>query len=334
MKIIVPMAGKGSRLRPHTLTVPKPLVSVAGKTIVQRLVEDVAKAYGGSIEEVAYIVGNFGEEVEKDLIEIAESIGAKGSIYYQDVPLGIAHAILCAGESLSGPCMVAFADTLFRASFEFNPEQDGIIWVQKVSNPASFGVVKLDEKGTIIQFVEKSPVFVSDLAIVGIYYFRDGEYLKTQLQYLIDNDIKYKGEFQLTSALENMRESGTQFKTASIDEWLDCGNKEAVVHSNQRVLEYSKGKSLVATSVVLENAVIIPPCFIGANCVIRQSVVGPYVSIGANSTIEHSVISNSVIQNESIISDANLENSMVGNFVEYKGRKSEISIGDYSKYAS
>jgi glucose-1-phosphate thymidylyltransferase len=334
MKIIIPMAGKGSRLRPHTLTVPKPLVAVAGKTIVQRLVEDIAKAYGGKIDEVAYIVGNFGEEVEKDLIEIAASIGAKGSIYYQDFPLGIAHAILCAGESLSGPCMVAFADTLFRASFKFDAQQDGIIWVQKVSNPSAFGVVKLDKDGVIEEFVEKSPVFVSDLAIVGIYYFRDGEYLKSQLQYLIDHDIKYKGEFQLTSALENMRLQGTNFMTATIDEWLDCGNKEAVVYSNQRVLEFSKDKSLVATSVVLENAVIIPPCYIGANCTIKQSVVGPYVSIGANSVIEHSVISNSVIQNESTISDANLENSMIGNFVEYIGRKSEISIGDYSKYAS
>jgi glucose-1-phosphate thymidylyltransferase len=334
MKIIIPMAGKGSRLRPHTLTIPKPLVAVAGKTIVQRLVEDVARAYGGEVEEVAYIVGNFGEEVEQDLIKIANSIGAKGSIYYQDIPLGIAHAILCAQESLSGPCMVAFADTLFRASFRFDPDQDGVIWVQKVADPSSFGVVKLNEQNVIEQFVEKSPVFVSDLAIVGIYYFRDGEYLKSELQYLIDNDIKYKGEYQLTSALENMREKGSQFKIAYIDEWLDCGNKEAVVHSNQRVLAFNKENSLVASSVVLDNSVIIPPCYIGKNCVIRQSVIGPYVSIGANSVIEKSVISNSVIQNESIISDANLENSMIGNFVEYKGRKSEISIGDYSKYAS
>ncbi len=334
MKIIIPMAGKGSRLRPHTLTIPKPLVAVAGKTIVQRLVEDISRAYHGEIEEVAFIVGNFGEEVEKDLVKIANSIGAKGSIYYQDVPLGIAHAILCAGNSLAGPCMVAFADTLFRANFRFDAEQDGVIWVQKVADPSAFGVVKTDKEGIIEQFVEKSPVFVSDLAIVGIYYFKDGEYLKSQLQYLIDNDIKYKGEFQLTSALENMRESGSKFTTASIDEWLDCGNKEAVVHSNQRVLAQNKGNSLMAASVTLDNSVIIPPCYIGANCTISQSVIGPYVSIGANSVIEKSVISNSVIQNESMISDANLENSMIGNFVEYIGRKSEISIGDYSKYAS
>jgi glucose-1-phosphate thymidylyltransferase len=334
MKIIVPMAGKGARLRPHTLTVPKPLVSVAGKPIVQRLVEDLAKAYNGKIDEVAFITGYFGEDIENDLISIAKSIGASGRIYYQDSPLGIAHAILCAKESLKGHCMVAFADTLFRANFEFDATQDGIIWVQKVEDPSSFGVVKLDEKGVITQFVEKSPVFVSDLAIVGIYYFRDGENLRNELQYLIDNDIKYKGEYQLTSALENMRQKGVQFKTGEIDEWLDCGNKEAVVYSNQRVLENTKGENLLAETAKVVNSVIIEPCYLGPGCIIRSSVVGPYVSVGANSIIEHSVVSNSVIQNESSINNANLKNSMIGNYVEYQGRKSEISVGDFSKYTS
>jgi glucose-1-phosphate thymidylyltransferase len=334
MKIIVPMAGKGARLRPHTLTVPKPLVSVAGKPIVQRLVEDLAKAYNGKIEEVAFITGYFGEEIENDLINIAKSIGASGRIYYQESPLGIAHAILCAKESLNGHCMVAFADTLFRANFEFDAEQEGIIWVQKVKDPSSFGVVKLDEKGVITQFVEKSPVFVSDLAIVGIYYFRDGENLKRELQFLIDNNIKYKGEFQITSALENMRTKGIQFKTGEIDEWLDCGNKEAVVYSNQRVLENTKDENLLAETAKVVNSVIIEPCYLGPGCIIRSSVIGPYVSVGANSLIEHSVVSNSVIQNESSINNANLQNSMIGNYVEYQGRKSEISVGDFSKYTS
>lgn len=328
------MAGKGARLRPHTLTVPKPLVSVAGKPIVQRLVEDLAKAYGGKIEEVAFITGYFGEKIESELIQVANAIGAKGTIYYQDVPLGIAHALLCAQESMHGQCMVAFADTLFRANFEFDMQQDGIIWVQQVKDPSAFGVVKLNIDGVIEQFVEKSPVFVSDLAIVGIYYFRDGDNLKEELQYLIDNDIKYKGEFQLTSALENMRRKGLKFRTSTIDEWLDCGNKDAVVYSNQRVLENSKGEPLFAETAKVINSVIIEPCYLGPGSIVRSSVIGPYVSIGANSVIEHSVISNSVIQDESIINYANLQNSMIGNYVEYQGRMSEISVGDYSKYSS
>lgn len=328
------MAGKGARLRPHTLTVPKPLVSVAGKPIVQRLVEDLSKSYNGKIEEVAFVTGEFGEKIETDLINVAKSIGAKGSIYHQDMPLGIAHAILCAKESLKGPCIVAFADTLFRADFQFDIEEEGIIWVQKVSDPSSFGVVKTDEKGVITQFAEKSPVFISDLAIVGIYYFKDGDNLKKELQFLIDHDIKYKGEYQLTSALENMRQNGVNFKTGNIEEWLDCGNKDAVVYSNQRVLANTKDENLLSETAKVVNSVIIEPCYLGPGCIVRSSVIGPYVSVGDNSIIEHSVISNSVIQNESSINNANLHNSMIGNYVEYQGRKSEISVGDFSKYTS
>ena len=204
MKIIIPMAGKGSRLRPHTLTVPKPLISVAGKPIVQRLVEDLAASFNGEIEEVAFITGEFGEDVEQNLIKIAQSVGAKGTIYKQDVPLGIAHAIGCAGASLSGNLIVAFADTLFQANFHFNPKEDGIIWTQKVDDPSAFGVVKIDMNNTITDFVEKPKSFVSNLAIVGIYYFRDGNQLRNEIEYLIKNDIKLRGEYQMTSVLENM----------------------------------------------------------------------------------------------------------------------------------
>ena len=333
MKIIIPMAGRGSRLRPHTLTVPKPLVPVAGKPIVQRIVEDLSASFAGQIEEVAFIIGDFGDQVEKDLIKIAEGLGAKGSVYHQDQPLGTAHAILCAADSLSGNCLVAFADTLFRASFDFDPNQDGIIWANKVEDPSAYGVIKTDEEGIITEFVEKSPVFVSDLAIVGIYYFNDGENLRSELQYLIDNDIKDRGEYQITDALENMKNKGLKFKAGTIDEWLDCGNKNNVVYSNGRMLEIKKEKeALVSEKASVENSVILEPCFIGPGATIRNSIIGPHVSIGSNSTVENSVISNSVIQNDTTITHANLADSMVGNKVDYQGRKSDISIGDYTKY--
>ncbi len=328
------MAGKGSRLRPHTLTVPKPLISVAGKPIIQRLVEDLAHAYQGPIEEVAFIIGDFDDSVRQDLLKVAGSIGAKGSIYQQQAPLGIAHALLSAADSLEGPCIVAFADTLFKADFSFDTGEDGIIWVQRVENPASFGVVKINDEQIITDFVEKPATFVSDLAIVGIYYFRDGAYLKSQLQYLIDRDIKEKGEYQLTSALENMKRQGYRFKTASIEEWLDCGNKDNLVYANQRVLELNKDKRLIADSVTIENSVIIPPCYISDQSMIKNSVIGPYVSIGNNSSIEDSVIHNSVIQDHTLIRDASLSNSMIGSHVELVGKKSELSISDYSKYTS
>lgn len=328
------MAGKGSRLRPHTLTVPKPLISVAGKPIVQRLVEDLAASYNGAIDEVAFITGEFGIEIEQNLIKIAQSIGAKGSIYKQDVPLGIAHAIGCAAPSLTGNIIVAFADTLFQANFHFNPKEDGIIWTQKVDDPSSFGVVKVDLDNVITDFVEKPKTFISNLAIVGIYYFREGDLLRSEIENLIKNNTKVRGEYQITSVLENMKNNGTRFRTAQIDEWIDCGNKDAVVHANRRMLDIKKDEKLLMESAKLVNSVIILPCFIGENVLIKDSVIGPYVSVGNNSKIDDSIISKSVIGEESYIKNAHLSNSMIGNYVEYVGRKSELSISDYSKFAS
>jgi glucose-1-phosphate thymidylyltransferase len=330
MRIIVPMAGMGKRMRPHTLTVPKPLIPVAGKPIVQRLVEDIAKVCTSPIEEIAYVVGHFGKETEDNLIKIAESLGAKGSIHYQEEALGTAHAIMCAKESLTGKVIVAFADTLFKADFKLDEDNDGTIWVQKIEDPRAFGVVKVNDKNVITDFVEKPQTFVSDLAIIGIYYFRDGEYLRRELQYLLDNNVKEKGEYQLTNALENMKQKGTRFVPGKISEWLDCGNKDATVYTNQRVLEYNKEEKLVAASAKLGGSTIIPPCFIGENVVLENSTVGPHVSIGNNTSVVNSTIKNSIIQSNSKISDSEISNSMLGSFVQYRGKSADLSIGDYN----
>lgn len=326
------MAGRGTRLRPHTLTVPKPLVEIAGKSIVQRLVEDLASAYQGTIEEVAFIIGDFGKEVEDDLVALAESLGAKGSIYHQTEKLGTAHAILCAQESLEGNVIVAFADTLFKSNFILDTNQDGVLWVQQIEDPSAYGVVTLDEEGTISGFVEKPQTFVSDLAIIGIYYFKDAAFLKQELQYLIDNDIKEKGEYQITNALENMRLKGTKFKTQAIQEWLDCGNKNAVIYATERILEIKEDAAHIAGTVKTENSTIIPPCFIDQDVVIRNSVVGPHVSIGKNAVIESSIVSKSIIQDFSTINNVVTENSMLGSHTEYIAKKSELSLSDFSKF--
>ena len=331
MKIIVPMAGRGSRLRPHTLTIPKPLIPVAGKPIVQRLVEDIVRVCEKEVDEIAFIIGDFGKEVEDNLVKIAEGLGAKGSIYHQDQPLGTAHAILCAQESLEGNCVVAFADTLFKADFTLDTSKDGIIWVSQIDDPSAFGVVKLNEENIITDFVEKPKTFISDLAIIGIYYFNDGEYLKSELQYLLDNDIKDKGEYQLTNALENMKNKGTKFSLGKVNEWLDCGNKDATVYTNERVLEHNG--NIISANALVENSEIIEPCFIGDNAVIKNSKIGPHVAVGNNSVISNSVISKTIIQNESSIVDAQLNNSMIGNKVTFNGNniKQEVSIGDFSE---
>jgi glucose-1-phosphate thymidylyltransferase len=333
MKIIIPMAGRGSRLRPHTLTVPKPLVPVAGKPIVQRIVEDLAEALDETVEEVAFVIGDFGAQAEQQLQRIAEGIGAQGAIYHQEEPLGPGHAVLCAKPSLNGNCIVAFADTLFKANFSFDPQEDGIIWVQKVDDPSSFGVVKADDQNVITEFVEKSPTFVSDKAIVGLYYFNDGSQLRDTLQEIVDKDLRDKGEYQLTTALEMLKDKGVKFRPSQIEEWLDCGNKDNVVATNQRMLELKQAKEkLVADSAKIENAVVVPPCYIGENALIRNSIVGPHVSLGDNSAVEASVISNTVIQNNTTVRQANLKDSMIGNEAFYEGEPAEVSIGDFSEY--
>lgn len=333
MRIIIPMAGKGKRMRPHTLTVPKPLISVAGKPIVQRLVEDITKVCGEKVEEIAFVIGpDFGKEVEQTLIKIAEGQGAKGSIYYQEKALGTAHAIMCAEKAITGKTVIAFADTLFKADFVMNTEKEGVIWVQKIEDPRQFGVVKLDSNGVITDFVEKPEQFVSDLAIIGIYYFKDGDNLKKELKYLLDNNITEKGEFQLTNALENMKRKGIKFEPGKVTEWLDCGNKDATVYTNQRVLEFEKGKPILrGKNIEIKNSIVIEPCFIGDNVKLSNSIIGPHVSIGANSIVEASIIKNSIIQSTSKIGNANINNSMLGEGAEVKGRSLDLSISDYTQ---
>ena len=324
------MAGRGSRLRPHTLTIPKPLIPIAGKPIVQRLVEDIARVCVERITEIAFIIGDFGSEIEQELLDIAKKLGSKGTIYRQDEALGTAHAILCAKESLQGPIVVAFADTLFRAEFSLDTSRDGIIWVQKVKDPRAYGVVKINQNEVITDFIEKPAEPVSNLAIIGIYFFKDGLRLRREIQYLIDNNIKEKGEFQLTNALENMKIDGAKFYPGKVLEWLDCGNPLAAIHANNRVLEYTENDEPRA-NLILENSSIIEPCYIGSNVKISNSTIGPHVSIGNNCVLSESLVSNSLIQNNSNITKADLDKSMIGSRVDYTGNSKQISIGDYSK---
>lgn len=332
MNVIVPMAGRGSRLRPHTLTIPKPLVPVGGKPIVHRLVEDIAAVCENKIDEIAFVIGDFGAAVEKELVQVAQKLGAKGSIHYQKNPLGTAHAVLCAADKLVGPVVVAFADTLFRADFKISASDEGILWVKQIKDPSSFGVVKLNEKGEIVDFIEKPKEFVSDLAMIGIYYFKDGARLRKELEFLIDNNIMNSGEFQLPDALRRMTESGCVFKPGEVTEWLDCGNKAVTVHTNQRVLEfdYKKNSMLIDPSAKISNSQIIPPCFIGENARIENTILGPHVSVGKNSVIKDCVIKNSNIQENSSINKSVLIDSMIGSHVTYNGKANDLSLGDFS----
>lgn len=332
MNIIIPMAGMGKRMRPHTLTTAKPLLPIAGKPIVQRLVEDIIATSNEKVEEIAFIINpKFGKAVEEHLVSVAKDLGAVGKICYQEEALGTAHAILCAKESLKGNVFIAFADTLFKADFSIDTGKDAIVWTQKVEDPSAFGVVKLNDKEEIEAFVEKPKEFVSDLAIIGVYYYKDGENLRKELQRLIDEDIKLKGEYQITDAMDHMLKNGLKFYTDQVEEWLDCGNKNVTVYTNQRILEIKNGKEqLVADSAKVENSVIIEPCFLGENVVVKNSVVGPHVSLEAGVVVEDSRIENSIVQSDSVVKNARFENTMLGKSVNYVEKPKELSLGDFS----
>ena len=325
------MAGRGSRLRPHTLTIPKPLVPVGGIPIVHRLVADIARVCAEPIDEIAFVVGEFGEAVEKELLAVAERLGAKGSIHYQLQPLGTAHAVLCAAEKLEGPVVVAFADTLFKADFKISQEDEGILWVKQIEDPSAFGVVKLNEQGHIIDFVEKPQTFVSDLAMIGIYYFKDGGRLRQELEYLIENNVIKSGEYQLPDALRRLTEAGVAFKPGTVEEWLDCGNKEVTVETNQRVLEHDQEAGrLQQHAAEITESVVIQPCYIGPGVQIMRSVVGPHVSIGAGTILNEAVVSNSIIGEKSQIVKVQISGAMIGSNTQYRGRSKDLSLGDFS----
>ncbi|WP_298901058.1 sugar phosphate nucleotidyltransferase [uncultured Psychroserpens sp.] len=336
MKIIVPMAGRGSRLRPHSLTVPKPLIPVAGQPIVHRLVKDIAKVLKQPIEEIAFVLGDpawFGDDVVDSLKELATSLGARPSIYRQDQPLGTGHAIMCAKPSLSGPAVVAYADTLIRAEFDLDPSADSVIWTKKVANPEAYGVVKLNTNEEIIELVEKPETFVSDQAVIGIYYFKDVEVLKDKLQEVLDENVMNGGEYQINDGIKRMMADGRVFKTGTVDEWMDCGNKTVTLETNAKMLGFLKTdgeEQMIANSVKNNNSNIIEPCYIGENVVLDNATVGPNVSIGNNCVISDSSVKNSLIQNHTSIKNANLDNAMIGNHVVYDGGFKAISIGDYS----
>jgi len=327
MKLIIPMAGRGTRVRPHSHTIPKPLLPVAGTMIVERIVETFARTLDRKITEIVYILGpDFGREMKEKLADMSERHDAKATFKVQEIALGTAHAVVCAEEKLEGEVIIVFADTIFDTKKTVTVEgADSVIWLKEVEDPSRFGVAVL-EGNKITDFVEKPSEPISNLAIIGVYYFKKGEELNDEIQYLLDNQIKgHGGEYQLTDALDRLLKKGKIFKKATVDEWLDCGTLPAWLNTTGEILEKENPEF-----AKYDNTTIHPPVFIGDGVQIKNSVIGPNVSIEKGTKVSDSTLENSIVQESAEISGCNLSQSTIGNHTNLKNASGELHVGDHS----
>ena len=304
MKIVLPVAGNGLRLRPYTENLPKCLLPVAGKTIIDWIVDG---ALFLKPSETIFITG-YKASVVDDFLKQRSEWGAVRTVV-QSNPQGLGEAISLALPYVNDdePLLIILGDTLFEADLSIlDKATENILYTFKVSDPKRFGVAVTDKNGHIERLVEKPQEFVSDEAIVGIYYIKDVKALKEALNYLMQNDIRTKGEFQLTDALERMIQGGCKFRTAPVEKWLDCGLVETLLETNAHVLERNE-----KVAPKFDGSEIVMPCYIGKNVVIKNSKVGPNVSVGDGCVIENSEISNAILWDGVKVQDKKLEKVVV-----------------------
>ena len=312
MKLILPIAGKGERMRPYTNNLPKCLLPVGGKTIVDWIFADVLPL---EPSETIFITGYKAEVVEKFLNQRPD-YGSVRTVLQKD-PQGLGQAISLVLPYIDDdePILIILGDTLFQADLSgLADATDNILYTYKVEDPRRFGVAEMDENGNIKRLVEKPQEFVSDEALVGVYYIKDVKELKYALKYLMENNIRTRGEFQLTDALQMMIENGCKFKTASVQEWLDCGLPETLIQTNTWLLQNKPGLNNVKEAEskdLIHNAKLIPPCFIGDNVTISNSVIGPNVTIGDNCIVWNAILKDCIVWENESVCDVNIEKLIV-----------------------
>jgi glucose-1-phosphate thymidylyltransferase len=330
MKLIIPMAGRGTRVRPHSHTTPKPLLPVAGKMIVERIVETFGRTLDRTIDEIVFILGpDFEQEIKDQLSAMCDRQHAKASFHIQQSAEGTAHAVYCAEDDLEGECIIVFADTIFDMEGMVTIEDaDSIIWLKEVDDPSRFGVA-VEKEGQITGFVEKPDEPISNLAIIGVYYFKEAADLKREIEYLLEHDIRGKGdEYQLTDALDRLLKDGNIFKKATVDEWLDCGTLPAWRETSAVIVEKE------ATEIderQFEDTTINQPVYIGDDVTLKHCEIGPYASIGDGCSLENSSLKNSLIQKYTTVEASVIKNSTIGKHVELKDVNQQVHLGDHSK---
>ena len=324
MKVIIPVAGIGSRLRPHTHTQPKALVPVAGKPILSHIIDALIKE---GFEEFIFIIGYMGEKVEWFIKEKYNSIDSHFVV--QEPREGIGHAVWLTRKLLNptDEILIVLGDTIFDFDIQSIIQQRGsLLGVKRTEDPRSFGVAELDADGYITRLIEKPSIPKSNLALVGIYKIQEAEKLMNALDYNIKNNIRTLNEFHLTDGLMRMiDEDGIKIKTFSVQNWYDCGAKTSLLETNAILLKKNQGG---LPKQKFENTIIIPPVSIAEGCVISNSIIGPNVSIGEKTNIGYSILKDSIIGSYSELKDVVLHQSVVGNDAYLKGLCQSLNIGD------
>ncbi|HCR49226.1 MAG TPA: sugar phosphate nucleotidyltransferase [Rhodothermales bacterium] len=327
MRLIIPMAGRGTRLRPHTHVTPKPLLPVLGSSMVERIVTTFTELLPNQVQEAVFILGDFPTEVRDQLRLICRRLGIKASFAVQDKAMGTAHALYCAKEYLEGEVFSIFADTLFYMEPDFKLDSDVVAWVKLVEDPRAYGVVVRDKQGRAVGFVEKPTELISREALIGIYYIKDGARLKQVIQDMMDEKaLSLRGEYELPDAFDRMLQNGATLDTATVTDWLDCGTLPALLDTTKIVMQ----KERSAFRGNLTNTVIIEPVYIGPGALIRNSVIGPFASIEAGATITDSIVRDSIVFSNATIEGAMIKDSFVGQHAFVKGFATPINVGDHA----
>ena len=328
MKVIIPLAGLGTRLRPHTLTKPKPLVNVAGQPVLAHIIDTLTNL-GPDLEEIIFITGYLGDQIE----DYVKKYYSFPSVFVEQKELkGQAHAISLTRDYVKGsPVLIIFGDSIIHTDYRVlrNLREDGVIYVKPVDDPRRFGVV-LVEDGIITKLVEKPVTPVSNLAIVGAYYIKNSEMLFQCIDQAIARNIKLKGEYFLADALQLMIDQGAKFKPISVDVWEDCGTPQALLQNNRDLLSHGKQQH---SEGVLSNSVVIDPVYIAPTATVEHSIIGPYVTLSDGSVVRNSVIKDSIINDRSQVEDISLTDSIIGTDARVAGAFRRVNLGDSSEIA-
>lgn len=323
MKAIIPVAGAGTRLRPHTYTQPKPLIPVAGKPIISYMLEQLDKA---GIDEYIFIIGYLGEKIQTYVEERYPKL--KKTFVQQVERQGLGHAIWTAKDVVGeDEVFIVLGDTIFDVDMNlFLQEPHSCLGVKKVEDPRNFGVAEINTKNEVLRVIEKPRIPKSNMALVGLYKIKETQKLIEALEYNIKNDLRSHGEYQLTDGMMRMIEQGIPFKALEINNWFDCGKKDILLETNAMMLKSQKTKTIKDDA--FKNTILIQPVSIGENCSIQNSIIGPNVTVGDNVRVDYSIIKHSIIGDYAAIQDVVLHESVVGSDASIKGLSQSLNIGD------